>query len=151
MKQYQYTLEPYKGNRTRHECPACGKRNTFSLYIDTENGEHVHTSVGRCNREDHCGYHLNPKQYFEMNGIDRGEDWKPSVIFNGSLYMQNVTQWSYGEMYAIDSLNGKRFMPLQASYNTEGCEINLVAIECRDDSVTLETKHYGSNEKPLSN
>nr|WP_154401940.1 DUF6371 domain-containing protein [Aquirufa nivalisilvae] len=55
---------------TRYRCPSCQQRNkTFSLYIDTETGEHLHPSVGRCNRESNCGHHYTPKQYFQDNNI----------------------------------------------------------------------------------
>jgi hypothetical protein len=68
---YKYILEPYKsGMNTRYVCPICQQRNkTFSLYIDTETGEHIHPTVGRCNRESNCGYHYTPKQYFQDNNI----------------------------------------------------------------------------------
>jgi hypothetical protein len=68
---YRYTLEPYKGMNSRYRCPApnCGKDKTFSLYIDTETGEHISPNVGRCNRESNCGYHYTPKQYFLDNNI----------------------------------------------------------------------------------
>jgi hypothetical protein len=71
MKEHKYILEPYKGMNTRYRCPApnCGKGKTFSLYIDTETGEHIHPTVGRCNRESNCGYHYTPKQYFQDNKI----------------------------------------------------------------------------------
>jgi len=71
MTEHRYILEPYKGMNTRYRCPApdCGKNKTFSLYIDTEKGEHIHHSVGRCNRESNCGYHYTPKQYFQDNNI----------------------------------------------------------------------------------
>jgi len=67
--EHRYTLEPYKGMNTRYNCPGCGKLKLFSRYIDNETGEHLHPSVGRCNREVNCGYHYTPKQYFENNGI----------------------------------------------------------------------------------
>jgi hypothetical protein len=55
---------------TRFHCPGCQhKDKTFSLYIDTETGEHIHPTVGRCNRESNCGYHYTPKQYFQDNDI----------------------------------------------------------------------------------
>jgi len=56
---------------SRYRCPApnCGKDKTFSRYIDTDTGEHLHPSVGRCNRETNCGHHYTPKQYFQDNGI----------------------------------------------------------------------------------
>lgn len=72
MNEHRYILEPYKGMKTRYHCPDCQQRDkTFSLYIDTETGEHIHPSVGRCNRESNCGYHYTPKQYFENNGIKK--------------------------------------------------------------------------------
>ena len=71
MSEHKYILEPYKGMNTRYRCPApnCGKGKTFSLYIDTETGEHIHPTVGRCNRESNCGHHYTPKQYFQDNNI----------------------------------------------------------------------------------
>jgi len=70
MTEYKYILEPYKGMNTRYRCPSCQQRDKiFSLYIDTETGEHIHPSVGRCNRESNCGYHYTPKQYFQDNNI----------------------------------------------------------------------------------
>jgi len=57
--------------KSRYHCPACNhKKKTFSLYIDTETGEHIHPTVGRCDRESNCGYHYTPKQYFQDNKID---------------------------------------------------------------------------------
>lgn len=69
MNQHRYILEPYKGMNTRYSCPECGKRNEFSRYINTDTGEHIHPSVGKCNRETKCGYHKKPKQYFEQQGV----------------------------------------------------------------------------------
>jgi len=71
MIEHKYILEPYKGMNTRYRCPApnCCKGKTFSLYVDTETGEHIHPSVGRCNRESNCGHHYTPKQYFQDNNI----------------------------------------------------------------------------------
>jgi hypothetical protein len=67
---HRYILEPYKGMNTRYRCPTCQQRNkTFSLYIDTETSEHIHPTVGRCNRESNCGHHYTPKQYFQDNNI----------------------------------------------------------------------------------
>jgi hypothetical protein len=69
-KEYQYILEPYKGMNTRYHCPNCQHRDkTFSLYIDTKTGGHIHPTVGRCNRESNCEYHYKPKQYFQDNNI----------------------------------------------------------------------------------
>jgi hypothetical protein len=70
MSEHKYILEPYKGMNTRYRCPSCQQRDkTFSLYIDTETGEHINPTVGRCNRESNCGHHYTPKQYFQDNNI----------------------------------------------------------------------------------
>lgn len=77
MKQYRYTLEPYKGMQSRYHCPICQhRRKTFTRYIETETGNHIAPEVGKCNRENNCGYHYTPKQYFEQNGIVP-TNWEP--------------------------------------------------------------------------
>jgi len=70
MNEHRYILEPYKGMNTRYHCPSCNHRDkTFVRYIDTQTGEYVAPTIGRCNRESNCGYHLTPKQYFQDNNI----------------------------------------------------------------------------------
>jgi len=70
MSNYSYILEQYKGMNTRYHCPGCQQREkTFSRYIDTQTGEYIAPTVGRCNRESNCGYHYTPKQYFQDNNI----------------------------------------------------------------------------------
>lgn len=64
---HRYVLEKYKTPASRYDCPSCGERKNFSRYLDTETGEHLHPSAGRCNREINCGYHYTPKQYFQDN------------------------------------------------------------------------------------
>ncbi len=66
---YRFTLEKYKGRRTRHTCPKCGKSQVLIRYVDTETGRHLADHVGRCNREVNCGYHYPPKQYFSDSQI----------------------------------------------------------------------------------
>lgn len=69
MNQHRYILEPYKGRASRYRCPECNKPAQFTRYIDTETGEHLSPTVGKCNREDKCSYHKTPKQHFESSGI----------------------------------------------------------------------------------
>lgn len=59
-------LEPYGGGKTRYRCPRCGRSREFSRYID-EKGEYISEDVGRCNKEDSCGYHKKPKDHFIEN------------------------------------------------------------------------------------
>jgi len=68
MTQYkQPYLEPYKGPATRHTCPACGRKHSFTLYIDPATGLPINEKVGKCNRIIKCGYHYTPKQFFLEN------------------------------------------------------------------------------------
>ena len=74
LSEHRYILEPFKGMSSRYLCPECRQKDkTFVRYIDTEKVEHMHPSVGRCNRENNCGYHYTPKQYFQDNkcSLDR--------------------------------------------------------------------------------
>ncbi len=66
---HRYILEPYKGRASRYRCPSCGKPAQFTRYIDTETGEHLSPTVGKCNRVNNCGHHEKPKQHFAENGI----------------------------------------------------------------------------------
>ena len=62
---YRYILEKYRGRNTRYNCPQCGRKHTFTRYIDTENNNrYIADNVGKCNRLDKCGYHYTPKQYY---------------------------------------------------------------------------------------
>lgn len=63
MNNYHYHLQPYTGPSSRHTCPACGRAREFTQYVDGQNRP-VAANVGKCNRENHCGYHYTPKQYF---------------------------------------------------------------------------------------
>ena len=68
MNDFRYQLEKYRGRGSRYVCPQCGRKYTFTRYIDTHNNnEYVNDKVGKCNRLDKCGYHYTPKQYFEDN------------------------------------------------------------------------------------
>ncbi len=67
MNHFTYVLEPYKGLKSRHTCPSCGKSKRFSRYISTETGEYLAPHVGRCDREENCGYHLRPSEYIREN------------------------------------------------------------------------------------
>jgi len=72
-------LEKYKGSASRHACPACGRAKKFSRYIDTDTGRYIADTVGRCDRESSCGYHLKPREHFEANG----DGWKPDISRQG--------------------------------------------------------------------
>jgi hypothetical protein len=65
-------LQPYKGMATRHTCPNCKVKKSFTLYLDGNTDQPIHPTVGICNRAIKCGYHYPPRQYF----ADHPELWK---------------------------------------------------------------------------
>lgn len=76
-----YELQKYKGRSTRHECPVCHHKDVFARYVDTSTGGYLSPDVGRCNREDRCGYHYTPKQYF----ADHPEAGNPVPTYGARL------------------------------------------------------------------
>lgn len=64
---HKYELQKYRTG-SKVNCPSCGHKKRFTLYIDTETGQPLHRTVGICDRESNCGYHYTPKQYFADNG-----------------------------------------------------------------------------------
>ncbi len=70
-------MQPYKGVNTRHTCPQCERKRCFVRYIDVQGEITFPNYVGRCNREDNCGYHYTPKQYFQ----DHPDAVKEKIIF----------------------------------------------------------------------
>ena len=82
MNTYRFTLERYRGLSSRYTCPQCGRKHTFTRYIDTENNNnYLSERVGKCNRLDKCGYHYTPKQYFTDNSCERDK----YLVEDGSL------------------------------------------------------------------
>lgn len=73
---HRYQLEVYSGPNSRHRCPQCKRIKRFTYYLEANSGEIVAHNVGRCNRENACGYHYTPRQYYADN------NWKqpPSLI-----------------------------------------------------------------------
>jgi hypothetical protein len=52
----------------KHICPSC-RQKTFVWYIDNASGGYLPDEVGRCDRENHCGHHYTPGQYFKEHGL----------------------------------------------------------------------------------
>jgi len=51
--------------QSRYRCPACQHRNkTLTLYINTQTNEPLASHVGKCDRQDKCGYHYTPRMWF---------------------------------------------------------------------------------------
>ncbi len=73
MTDYRFVLE--KGGM-KYACPACQQRRLVR-YVDTFTEDQVANEVGRCDREDSCGYHLRPSEYFDREGTRPASAQKP--------------------------------------------------------------------------
>lgn len=71
--------------------------------------------------------------------------YRSSLIFEGSIYGKG---WSFGEIYEIQTLTDKKFLPLACNWNTETCTIKINAIEVRDDNLGagINIEYYGKND-----
>lgn len=76
-EEYRFTFEPYKGPASKYTCPSCRNRRTFTRYVDTATGEHLAEHVGRCDRQDKCGHHVKPRDYFAAGGERPAGEWTP--------------------------------------------------------------------------
>jgi hypothetical protein len=95
MKDARYILQPYMGMKTRYICPNCNDaRKTFVRYIDSFTGKHIADDIGRCNREDKCGYHKPP-----------GHETK--CMFVPFEYIKDYSELAY----QLKTLNGVHYLP----------------------------------------
>jgi hypothetical protein len=78
LQKHTYQLERYHDRSSRHQCPNCGDKRSFTYYVD-EDGNILDKTVGRCNHESSCGYHYTPKQYFDDNKL-----FEPTPIFRSN-------------------------------------------------------------------
>lgn len=76
--------------------------------------------------------------------------YKSSKIFNGTINVRNGN-WTFDQIYLIDTFGTEKYLPLNAKYNVETCQVFLIAMECRNDQIELTEKYYSSNDKQLSN
>ena len=63
MSEYRFHLQKYRpGSKT--VCPECGRKASFTRYIDGEGQIPFPDNVGKCDHINSCGYHYTPKEYF---------------------------------------------------------------------------------------
>lgn len=66
MEQYRFHLEKYHTG-CKKQCPKCGCKACFTRYVDSKREITFPDYVGRCDREQSCGYHFTPREYFQEN------------------------------------------------------------------------------------
>ncbi len=75
-------LQKYKGPSTRHTCPNCGAKKRFTLYLDGNTHQPIHSTVGICDRINSCGYHYPPKLYFADNPNKSNQNYTTYKPYN---------------------------------------------------------------------
>lgn len=98
----RFELERYKGKSSRFTCPSCHNSHTFAKYLDITTGEYVGDDIGRCNREEKCGYHKPP------TGTDL--DGKPLLVSSNEVkkeYLPKEVTNLIDSKFVVKSLNGK--------------------------------------------
>lgn len=109
---YRIQLEPYKGRSTRHICPSCGGKNTFTRYVDITTGDYIGDDFGRCNRVEKCGFHKPPNSEDLTPGLEMmiprdqiKEEYRvkteidlidPRNVLNYSYHNDNLSTFLYG-------------------------------------------------------
>ena len=134
---YRYQLERYRGRSTRHTCPQCHRKQSFTRYIDTHNNnEYINNNVGKCNRLDKCGYHYTPKQYFTDNPWKR-EIWRSKVQNDRVFERLNVnkpqpkaepTKREFEREEATTTMRVDVLFPKRASPNLTGIKKDTRAV-----------------------
>lgn len=81
-------LQPYKGKATLHDCPSCGAKKRFTLYLNGDTNEPIHPTVGKCSRVIKCRYHYTPRQYFNDHPELR-KDAKNDILPQPKNYSSN--------------------------------------------------------------
>lgn len=76
--------------------------------------------------------------------------YKSSQVLNTDMYVAG-SNWMFDEIYGVDALLGKKFLPLNAKYYIEKGIVNMIAIESRNDNITLRESFYSSNDNLTSN
>lgn len=56
----RYVLEKYTSVKSRHTCPNCLEKHTYTRFIDVTTGEYLDEKFGRCDRVEKCGYFESP-------------------------------------------------------------------------------------------
>jgi len=117
-------LQKYKGLSTRHTCPQCGKKQSFTLYFDGNTHQPINKKVGKCNRESKCGYHYTPKQFFIDNPLPLSPPLGVGRVGSNLPHSTNVVQRTspspHGEGLGVGSIGTIPFTYVErsTSYNS---------------------------------
>lgn len=67
-------------NKKKYDCPACGHKRVWTLYIHSETESELNPMVGKCDRENNCAHHYTPGQFF-TDHPDQSKDKQEFIRF----------------------------------------------------------------------
>ena len=145
-------LEKYKGQSTRFTCPKCGRKHSFTRYIDTETNVYIDEKVGICNRAIKCGYHYTPKQFFENNPYYNQNSFTPSNTnkerekklipikqIDKNYLMQTLSKPSNFLTFLIDNFSKDDVERVMLDYFIGGAKDNRVVFWQIDSNLRIRT------------
>lgn len=72
MGKFLYELD----SKEKFDCPSCEQNSCFVKYRNTSTGRYLEGDYGRCDRENHCGYHKRPENNKIINNkLDIEEEY----------------------------------------------------------------------------
>ena len=92
MNDFKYQLEMYRGRGSRYICPQCGRKYTFTRYVDTyNNNEMIIIATTHCwNTQQACmAQWLGPNFDEKIIYNDFRDNKFCSVIYNFNLFFYN--------------------------------------------------------------
>lgn len=119
-------------NKKKYDCPACGHKRTWTLYIHLETGQDLNPMVGKCDRENNCSHHYPPGQFFKDHPDETIKDigfkpflkpeHKPTSYISKEVYMNSIAcvfqdQPNYFINYLIRLFGEHNACKLMARYN----------------------------------
>jgi hypothetical protein len=104
MSKFKYSLE--EGSK-KFTCPSCNKNNRYVRYINHETNEYLDLQYGRCDREQSCGYHVNPYQDIKSDIIYTPTWTKPVAFSSIDTKTFEATLNHYQQNPLIAYLNNK--------------------------------------------
>jgi len=133
----KFSLEPYTGRNSRHICPKCGDKHSFTYYIDIETGEPLNEKVGKCDHDSSCGYHYPPKQYFQDNG-------------NSEWYNTQITNYTPPRPAPISFFEKKYLIETETNYNNNNfVQFLLTKFDRHEVLEIIKMYRVGTSDYPV--
>lgn len=140
MSQYRYILEPYVSQKNRYDCPNCGKKHVFTRYIDLDRKEYVAIEVGKCNREQKCGYHLSPKEHFRNQETFAGRKSKVEEVKDSVL--KQIAFKSRHNNLSTSFIDQNQFLQSLETSSSNNLFSFLQSVMSREALTEIKEKYY---------